>query len=74
MEIVCIQNGFSEILPNIFLTLKIMLHKVVVVFWGFHCVQSKIYGNGKDYWRMKPLKKMCYRIQEVNLDLNFVFF
>lgn len=74
MQVVCIQNGFSEILPDIFLTLKIILHKVVVAFWGFHCVWNKIYGNGKDYWRMKPLRNVHYQVQKIHLASDYLFF
>lgn len=73
MQVVCIQNGFSEILPDIFLTLKITPHKVVVAFWGFHCVWNKIYDNGKDCWRTKPLRNVHYQIQKIHLDLDFIF-
>jgi len=76
MQVACIQNGFSEILPDTFLTLEIMLLEVLVVFWGFCCVWNEIYDNGKDYWRMKPLRNVSYQIQKIHLDLDLklIFF
>lgn len=55
MQLVCIENGFTETLQ--FLSVIITLHNVVV-FWGFHCVWNKIYCNRKNYWRIQALRKV----------------
>lgn len=70
-QVVCTQNNLSEILPDIFLTFKIVLHKVVIAFWGFHGVWNKICNNGEDYWRIKLLRNVRYQIQKIHLDVDF---
>lgn len=62
MQVVYMENGFTETLLDIFLSVIITLHSVVV-FWGFHCVWNKIYYNRKDYWGIQALEKVCYHVQ-----------